>query len=130
MNEMNKEFMLELAALSTDFRSILSDHLKDNGELLPHVLMGDFARFVTLAAENSMMNSEKQLPAASIALLLAMEQQYTDGNVDLQEIIVVSFIENLPSTGASSRLLYNSLGSALREQYAKIHLFKNGSLNS
>lgn len=86
-----------------DLAPILREHLEDNnGELLPHVFFGDVTRWAVRQDERD---------AESIdALLATLEIDYANGDDAVRELIVVSFLENLPlDSGIRSRL-----GSHLR----------------
>lgn len=84
--------------------ALLEEHLQDNfGELLPHLFLGDVTRYVVSlhsAASRGAVQQQRELAD----ILDDLENEY--GNPESQELISVSFLENLPRPG--------ELGSAIR----------------
>lgn len=76
-----------------EFSDIYEQHLIDNGQILPHVLMGDFTRFVV----NSYKKSKSSLKYKEIfdRSLDLIENLITSKNKQLQELVQASFLENL-----------------------------------
>jgi len=72
-----------------DLLPVLREHLEDNnGELLPHVCFGEVTRWAV---------KQDELGAASVdALLATLELDYANGDDAVRELIVVSFLKNLP----------------------------------
>lgn len=98
------------------FAAVLAEHLADNEELLPHVLMADCGRFVSSHYSGSAetmggVPSEDEVSRVLSVLNTAMKW----GDDDTRNAIAVSFVEYLwmePHYAAISPLL----GSALREE--------------
>jgi len=76
----------ELAIAHPAVKEMLAEHLDDNyGELLPHVFFGDMVRWV-----------ERDAPADEIARVLAeLDTCFTNGDEEVQNVILVSFVEAL-----------------------------------
>lgn len=79
------------------FAATYEEHLADNGELLNHVLMGDFMRFVVqLYKEDRLSRGRNEGVVADLRTALRLlEEGMGSRDERLQELISVSFLENL-----------------------------------
>ena len=91
-------------------RPILQEHLDDYDALLPHVLMGDVTRWVV--GEFRTHGESDRLRE----VLDFIESSYHQGDEHEQEIIAVSFLENLPRPDEQESGLRGLLGPSLTEQ--------------
>jgi hypothetical protein len=72
-----------------ELKPLLREHLQsNNGEMLPHVFFGDLCRW---AVAQDAVNS----PSVE-ALLGLLDEDCVAGDLDVRELIVVSFLENIP----------------------------------
>jgi hypothetical protein len=79
----------ELIARVPAFEPVYREHLEDNdGELLPHVLFGDLSRFVVSADARG----DDALVRSTLDFL---ENVLTEGDEAAQNLVVVSFVENI-----------------------------------
>jgi hypothetical protein len=78
-----KAFCQLLIEQVPDIRTVLADHLNDNGELLPHVFLGDLTRYVL---------SNGSSKTRVVALL---EESFQRLGPEVEDLISVSFVENL-----------------------------------
>jgi hypothetical protein len=78
----------ELLAAVPEFRSRYEEHLRDNEELLLHVLFADLARF---AASAERAGDEEVVDR----VLGAADHLLVDGDELTQELVAVSFVEHL-----------------------------------
>src|SRR5690348_12854862 len=91
------EFILKLLNVAPGFRSVYADHLRENDELLPHVLMGDFTRWYIQLFRDSQnesglsMATRRELDGVSRFL----EDEWEQGYPEVRELLVASFLENL-----------------------------------
>ena len=88
--------LLEVApSFGPQFRSHEEFH---NGKVLPHVLIGDFTRwFVELFRESK----ESAVAGSHVRdLVQFLEAEYTAGGEQVENLIAVSFLENLGSAGS------------------------------
>ena len=105
-----------------DFAQVYQDHVDLNDKVLPHVLMGDLTRFVVEQADQaaargtSATQTERNLDTILRILELGMGSQ----DPRLQELISVSFLENLPPNNALPNNLKRLLGPALRRELNSI----------
>lgn len=103
---------------------MLREHLADNfGEVLPHMFIGDLTRYV-VAREIAAGQVNRDLSAAIQGeideVLDALEQAYSDGDEEVEELIAVSFLENLPRDGEPGHAIRSRLGPLLGEQLKRI----------
>jgi hypothetical protein len=67
----------------------VAEHQIDNdGEVFPHVLFGDVARWI--------VRQESEDPESSRAVVLLLDDLYANGDAGVRELLQASFIENLP----------------------------------
>ena len=88
------------------------EHLADNGEIFPHLLMADMLRWLAEAALRS--GGEPDVRAA----LAVLETHLTSGSDDAQEVIALSFLEHLGlgENERGERVLREWLGPGLRAE--------------
>lgn len=94
------------------FAPVLSEHMQDYGELLPHILMSDLLRFV-----GSRIEQNRQATVEVVTILDALEREVSGDDADTVNTIAVSFLENLEAEPFFSKL-YALLGPGLREVHA------------
>lgn len=83
-------FIDELAALEPEIQPLIAEHIRDNDELLPTLLMGDVARWVAQVVQ------ESDEPRARLAPFFGkLEQAWGDGAGPVPDLIAVSFVENV-----------------------------------
>jgi hypothetical protein len=104
------DFSRRIASAVTPLNSILRDHLEYFGELLPHVLFGDIARWTQEA-----LGTAPRSPWVS-RLIELLDSGYADEGDDVRELIVVSFLENLFDEPALAAVL----GPHLQPVYQEI----------
>ena len=103
--------------LSDGLSAALDEHLKDNfGELLPHVFFGDVTRRLVALSEDG-----SDLAHAELDRVLAfLEDRFDEGDEQIQELIAVSLLENLPRPGESGVGIRRSLGPGLRAELDRL----------
>ena len=89
MSAATEGLVRDVVANVPELQPLLAEHLADNyGELLPHVFFGDVTRWAL---------REKAVNSLSLKRLLTLlDASYAKGVPDVQELIAVSFLENLP----------------------------------
>jgi len=97
-----------VAEIAPSFAAVQAEHLRDNGELLNHVLMGDLLRFL-----GARVGQQERTPSEVVAILELLESAVGEGNADTENLIAVSFLENLEAEGFFSSL-FGLLGPQLR----------------
>ncbi len=116
-SQVTEAFVQALVERSPSLAPLLEEHLRDNfGELLPHIFLGDVVRWVltlmaTARAEGS-LTAQRELRE----FLCRLEDTYASGNEELQELLSMSFLENLPRSGEDGAEIRNQLGPTLTKQ--------------
>lgn len=87
--------------------------MRDNGELLPHVLMAELLRLVGELVGSAQRGASAELQE----ILELLETEIAGSNSETQNVIAVSFLEHLEAEPFFSGL-YALLGSRLREAHA------------
>ena len=91
-------------------KDIYNEHINDYDELLMHVLFGDITRFaVSLYKKNSNDETLKKL-------LLILDEGFTTSDKKLQELISVSFLENLDQSEDYYNGIKDMLSNRLRNE--------------
>jgi hypothetical protein len=113
MQSSEAAFITELLAKVPELRPRYLEHLDDNfGELLPHVFFG---RVTAWAVEQHAATKRGSAAAeeALTRLLNFLESGYPDGDSKVQNLIAVSFLENLPNSREENWEIRRRLGPAL-----------------
>lgn len=103
-----------------EFKPVYKEHIDYYEGLLPHVLMGDFTRFVVdnyrrgIAAE---ADSERHMDVVRRSLDF-MERVMASPDLKLQELVSVSFLENLHQASEDYEGIKALLGPRLRRELA------------
>ena len=106
-------FSKHLAYQIPPFGPLLDEHLTDNyGEILPHVFMGDVARWFLQGATTSEASDWTR------RLVELLDRALVDGSSDVRELVQASFIENLPTSRPSHPALAR-LSPALKADYLR-----------
>lgn len=113
MSDHVADFVSRLASTSTELADIYREHLADQGELLPHVLMGTITRVAISSAGSEQVHWLSPL-------LEQLEAGLASGDDDIAELIGVSFVENLSGENDAIRLLIPFMGAALRKEVKSI----------
>jgi hypothetical protein len=106
-------FSQHLADQIPPFRPLLDEHLADNdGEVLPHVFMGDVARWFLQEATTSEASDWTR------RLVELLDRALIYGSSDVRELVQASFIENLPTSRPGHPALAR-LSPALKADYLR-----------
>lgn len=98
-----------------EFSTSVAQHLETYGELLPHVLMGDFTRYLSSLCCASPANQDYALSQCQQALSI-LENAMNSNDPKLQELIAVSFVENLNPSDECYKCMKSKLGPSLLSQ--------------
>ena len=76
---------------------IYAEHVDDNGDVLPHVLMGDVARLFNAQLSEAVIPGPGADPAEAVvrAVLGSLELSLANGGSEVEEVVSASFLENL-----------------------------------
>jgi hypothetical protein len=108
------EFIEELLQVEPALKAVFGAHICDNDEVLPHVFMGDVTRFIIAAAERK--NADSMLPK----LINFLEVQLATGGDEIENLISVSFIENLTGEVEAISVLIPMMGPCLRKEIMRL----------
>jgi hypothetical protein len=92
-----------------EFALEIDEHVEHNGEVLPHVVFGDFTRFV-VAARNA---GDAPLVGRCLAFL---EQALRDGDTQVGNLVQVSFVENIGPWDGDAAEFMETWPQKLREE--------------
>lgn len=107
-------FVHELLRTVLELESAYDEHVAGNDVLLPHVFLGAVTRFVIAKA------NEGKSSRALVELLEKMESALNSGDKNLEELVVVSFIENLCGEEAAIEFLEPIMGPKLKNEVKTI----------
>ena len=107
-------FSEQLRANVPGFGRVYDEHVADYDEVLPHVLLGEFVRFLSNDVELNGSASAALKPATVL-----LEKSMSSEDPRLQELVAVSFLENLDQEHPSFHIIRSLFGPALAEQYEK-----------
>ena len=95
------ELIAKLSRAEPAVDAVLQEHIADNNELLSHLYMADVTRWLVANG-----------PAAPV--LAVLEDALVDGDADVRDLILASFVENIEQDDPAYRALRAALGPALR----------------
>lgn len=107
-------FMDNLVSESAELASLYREHLVDQGEMLPHVLMGDIARLVVSTGARG------ESPIWHGLLFRQLELGLLSGSSRVAELVGVSFVENLCGETDAIAALLPQMDNALRKEVKTI----------
>lgn len=115
MNDLTYEsFEEKLVKDVPEFLEILKEHKKENGRILPHVLLGDFTRFVIENYRKSKTDPRSgEVVKKSLDFI---EELLQSADPRLKELVQASFLENLDQAGSD----FDGIEKLLREDSAKL----------
>ena len=105
----------ELVATAPELEPLRREHVDDNfGQTLPHLLLGD----ITACLSSWITGTAAEQAAARRGLDFVEERFESDPS--MQEIIAVSFVENLPWDEQPGHEIRSELGPALSAEAERI----------
>jgi hypothetical protein len=112
--------MRDLLARVPELQPLYNEHIEDNGELLPHVFMGDVTRFVvSLHAKSLGKRFDSIESRRTLMKILDFFEENMRGADDVQELISVSFLENLDQSAENYASLKSYFGGSLLDELSK-----------
>jgi hypothetical protein len=96
------------------FDRVFREHIQDYDEVLPHVLVAELARFLSADVQKSGSLSAALPPAMDI-----LERGMASNDPKLQELVAVSFLENLDPADASFQEIRRHFGPHMRKQFER-----------
>lgn len=111
----SENFVLKLTRDVPRLGPLLAQHVEYFDELLSHVFMGDVSRFAIAEFARCTDGGGSGCPDL-LALLAALEQGFWDGDEGVQNLISVSFLENVAEEVAASPEFLSLFGPELRRE--------------
>lgn len=98
------------------------EHLADNyGEVLPHILMGDFTRWFIDQCRTAVGLTETEAERARVRRVAQfLDEEYESGPHYVRELLFVSFLENLHLAGRDYDLVKSFLSPVLRTELDRL----------
>jgi len=116
MMELNYDnFVTRLCSGIDGFQELRDSHFSDNGEVLPHVLLGDLSRFLSNEARVKGEKSESLQQAMRF-----LEAGLRSSDPRLQDRVVVSFLENLDVDDPGFRTIRLLFGDELEKCFLRL----------
>ncbi len=107
MSDQENGFCERLAEMFPDVRKMLNDHLADYDELLPHVFLGDVTRYVLQGGPDR------------ARIVQHLEDAFAREREGIDELIAVSFVENIETLECLNAALNGVTGDALRQEWER-----------
>lgn len=108
-------FIHELIRNFPEFKSIYQEHIQDNDEILPHILLADIARWIIHEFKTDGASAEVR------RLLNYLETSYNHHDSDIEELIHVSLLEYIYDLDFHGESITNYLGDSLKSQVSLIN---------
>jgi len=108
-----KQCVDQLLEAVPELRPAYEKHVSDYDELLAHVFFGDVTRYVAQKARLDKMGKDTPLERT----LRVMERCLTSGREEVQELVAVSFVENLMEHSELLAALKPLMGPSLIRQF-------------
>lgn len=108
-----ENFFKQLLSKVPSFLPIYEEHIKDNDELLHHVLMGGLTRFCIQLYREGDKGGDREKKTILRDVLKLLEQGLLSSDTKLQELISVSFLENLGQADEDYQSMRELLGPTL-----------------
>jgi|SRR5690606_18044746 len=115
----SETFMLNVSQSVPGLSDVLREHEAEYDEILPHVLMGDVSRIALRLAEEA-EDGSASADAALMQLMQELERGLQVGGESVQELIVVSFLENLDEEDPRFPDLEKRFGAQLRWEWSRL----------
>ena len=112
-------FIENLVKKFPDLKEPYDEHIRDYDELLPHVFFSSFTFWLVSLYSGEIKNENAE--ALIKRILEFLEEAYVNNGEDVNNLIAVSFLENLPGPGEKNCRLDRLLGPAMAEQYKIIY---------
>lgn len=121
MSAKTTSFVEQMVLKFPNLAPMLKDHIEANlGEILPHPFMGEVTEYLELRSPTSNSSSERDLRE----MLKFFEESYVNGNDEVQNLIAVSFLENLPREGQQGDFIRKLVGPNLPNLKKQLDAFR------
>lgn len=111
-----QNFFEQLLSSVPSFLPVYKEHIEDNDELLHHVLMGDLTRFFIQLYRAGYKEGDSDKRNAFRKVMEVLDRGLLSPDEKLQELIAVSFLENLWQSEQDFEQIRNLLTPALMNE--------------
>jgi len=121
MSNLINAFVLRLIKIVANLNCLYDEHIEDYDELIPHVFFGDLTRYaVDLYKSILDCSSDTKRWDELDTILVYLENGISGNDEKVQELIAVSFLENLDLTDSNVRTLVERFGPYLKKELKMI----------
>jgi hypothetical protein len=121
MSKDTEAFARQLAELSLSLTVLFDEHSEDNfPEVLPHIFLYDVVLHVVGLVQEIAYQNSSSARSELICILAMIELNFESGNPEIEELIAVSFLENLPMHAETGYEIREYLGPKLLCELRKI----------
>ena len=108
-------FFQQLVNQVPEFHGSYDAHMAANGELLDHLLLGDLVRALEGSVTQTTIGGVQPLSSVGFTdALSVLEKALESSDPEIQELVAVSFVENLDFDGPTLEPIWNGMGPLLR----------------
>ena len=118
MTKSEEDFFTKFLKMFPEFKGFYTKHLQVNGEVLPYVLMGDVTRFIIKMYRQGKISQNALDNDNFNRAINFLEDSYANLPDPIQDIIDLSFLENLHQAGEDYDSIKEQLGPILKERLA------------
>jgi len=108
----SQKLVADLVGHVPELSGILNEHVQDNDGVLPHLFLADVARSVAAAFLNG-----GAAERSAVSRILEFFENRLELGGEVAEVIGVSFVEMLPSTGEPASGVRDLLGPKLSDEF-------------
>lgn len=121
MSRSTSELWIEhLVSAVPQLKPLHDEHRADYHEVLPHVFLGDVARYVTQEFRSEGDSDLRRTSRdAAVKVLRVLEEATAAGDPDVLELVSVSFLENINWESAEGRSIHSAMGPELRKELSR-----------
>lgn len=117
-----ESFFSGLIDSNYELQKLYKEHILDNDALLPHVLMGDVTLYIMELAILS--TTVKNGTGAELQRILDyFERAFHNSDTQIDNLLAVSFLQNLEQPDPSYSIIKNRLGRQLKQSLSEIEDF-------
>jgi hypothetical protein len=113
-------FVEQLLGRASGLKPIYEEHLADYDQLLPHVFMGDVTRYVMSLQQAIMNDGDAKAEGKLSGILDLFEAALAEAEPYVQELVVLSFLENLERHDPGYASIKQRLGAKLSSELDRI----------
>lgn len=100
--------------------SLYDEHRSDYDDVLPHVFLGDVARYITQGfTGNESTKTRGSRGRDAVEVLRILDEALATGDPDLVELVSVSFLENIDWETAEGQSIRSAMGPRLLEELSR-----------